>query len=103
MAKQELDVAWQAKIKEFRASGQTQAAWCEENGIKLHILKHWLIKSKRQPVIDKANWVELKLPKKEEKQYSSIIVKIGSASIEVHSNFEPELLSSVVRVLMAQC
>lgn len=63
MAMRKSDVTWQAKIKEFRASGQTQAVWCDENGIKLNTLKYWLIKSKQQPAIDKTNWVELKFPK----------------------------------------
>ncbi|MEK4221773.1 hypothetical protein N1I86_06875 [Bacillus sp. FSL W8-0116] len=36
MSKAELRKEWELRIADFRASGQTQSKWCEDNHVKLH-------------------------------------------------------------------
>ena len=33
-------------VDEMRHSGQTQQAWCDERGIRLRTLRHWIVSGK---------------------------------------------------------
>ncbi len=40
------------QVNDFRASGQTAAAWCSENNLNISTLRYWLTKCKREAKAD---------------------------------------------------
>lgn len=83
------------QVNEFRASGQTAAAWCSENNINITTLRYWLTKCNREVKADlkQETFIELKQTLTKE---APVIVKIGAVSIELYSGFHPETLREVI-------
>ena len=95
--KQEL---WNERIQDFRTSGLSQKAWCEEHGLQVGQLGYWLRKSKTQASSSNGRWLSLDtiaLPG------SGISLRIGSMVLEIERGFDQEVLADVVRSLMAVC
>ncbi len=105
---------WITLIENYKASGLTMAAWCAANQFTLHTLKYWLSKlkgissssysttSKQSspsvfvPLTVKESRISVSAP-------SLLVVRIGEASIELRSGFDPRLLQEVVQVLRSSC
>lgn len=105
MQKNELRKQWEQRIASYRASGQTQAKWCEANNIVLHQLKYWL-KRIEDPALKSASTVSFTPVVIEDqtiKQDDFLQVKVGGVSIEVKPGFNHSLLSDVVRTLKTLC
>lgn len=101
----ELRKKWEQRISAYKASGLTQAKWCETNEISIHQFKYWLRKIKDYPMIGNTNnqWVPVVIEDPEPKLNESIQIRIGVASIEVKSGFNPSLLAEVIKVLKKEC
>ncbi|WP_243293167.1 IS66 family insertion sequence element accessory protein TnpB [Bacillus sp. FJAT-47783] len=99
----ELRKEWERRIADYKASGQTQAKWCESNDISIHQFKYWLKKIKDHHNTVKANnlWVPVVIeePKTKQEVCESLQIKVGSVSIEVTPGFNPSLLAEVIKVL----
>lgn len=54
MPKTDLRNAWATRIREFRTSGQSAAAWCRVNDVKQHQLHYWL---GREKSAEPASWL----------------------------------------------
>ena len=102
---------WETRIAEFRASGQSVSEWCAAHGIRPGRLWYRLRQQRHQ---GKANagsnaapvWLEATVAGaagSEEQDNKRLLIRIGEASVEVRAGFDPELLSAVVRVLLATC
>ena len=104
MTRKELRTKWQARIKEFRKSGQSVPAWCKENNVKVHQLRYWLRKETQKQVestTDKTcSWLPLDLNQSDTE--STLTIHVGQASIEVRPGFDPQLLLDVVNTLQRQ-
>lgn len=93
------------RITDYRCSGLSMSAWCAANQIKREQLKYWLRKSKEDvssgSPTPSTRWVPLTVanPSDTRVSTSSLVVRIGQASIELHSGFNPELLREVVHAL----
>ncbi len=106
MTRAELQKLWEARIAEYRESGQSVKEWCASHeGISPRQLWYWLRKFKNQttaPPESSNRWLPIEISEQGSPE-QSLLVKIGPASIEVRPGFDPALLTQVVQVLMALC
>jgi len=109
MELQSLRQIWETRIADFLASGQSGAAWCAANDLKVHQLWYWLRKfsshhpAKTTPATSTTShdWVSFEWDKSpsEIPSPSVLLVRVGQAVIEVTPGFNPALLNDVVRAL----
>lgn len=78
---------------EFRASGLGQAEWCRQNGYKGRHLQYWVHKLPA-PV----DWLPVPVASGLDTE-APLVVRVGSARIDVRPGFAPDLLRSVVQAL----
>jgi hypothetical protein len=98
----ELRKEWERKIADYKASGQTQAKWCESNDISIHQFRYWMKRIRDHPMEKASNpWVPVVIEDSKPEVCESLQVKVGSVSIEVNPGFNPSLLAEVVKVLKA--
>lgn len=93
---------WKQRILDYQESGLTMKAWCTARDIPFHQLKYWTRKlsmgrRKRQPT----SWVTVTPTPGPSSQESTLVVRMGGASIDIRPGFDPSLLSQVVRALEA--
>lgn len=103
MAKIELRKEWETQVAAFKASGLSVPAWCRAHDVKPHRLRYWL--RKFQTEVEGASstkWVSLEVEKPTVLE-NAILVRVGSASIEVKPGFDATLLSDVVKILKTLC
>lgn len=93
---------WEAKIANYHASGLTAQEWCVANGERLNQLKYRIKQINRAKKANSSAPRWLPVAVNETGRDNTMIVRIGAASIEVKPGFDPDLLSTVVRVL-ASC
>lgn len=102
MTKSELRQEWEARIADFRASGQSGAAWCAAHNIKPNQLWYWLKKfrSAENPSNTQTQWMSVQIDEKlSPTGKSRLLIKVGPAVIEVQPGFNPALLKEVVQAL----
>ncbi len=102
-----LEALWQQRIANFKASGLTQKTWCSENSISYNRLKYWMYKHKPKSKNDHSElttWIPVSvLPETDAKHTNRIVVKIGVASIEIHSGFDQNLFIEVLDAVKKSC
>lgn len=97
---------WKELMSEYKASGKTQAAWCEEKNINLNSFYYWNKKLKKSAynLPEHTSWVPVKIEEETEKSASVLItIKIGNASIELPPGFDEEHLGKILKVLNVLC
>lgn len=98
---------WAARIKDYKASGQTMAVWCSSNGGSIQQLKYWLRKFKNassaKPVSASVRWTSISTNEVPSLPSSSLILHLGPTRIELEPGFNPDLLLSVVKTLQPLC
>lgn len=103
----EMAELWSARIKDYRASGERVATWCERHQVTPRQLWYWMRKLKKAeqqiPVASKPQWVSLRLEETASEGTSPLLVRVGAATIEVKPGFEPSLFAAVVRTLKTLC
>lgn len=108
MSRNKLQEEWEGRIAQYKASGMTQIEWCQHQEISIHKLKYWLYKSDRQKhnSDNKPKWVPLAI-EDESSSFNdtneTMQIKIGQATIEIKSDFDPTFLANVVKVLNTVC
>lgn len=103
---------WIPIIKECHASGISVRLWCQENNVSEKQFYYWQrkikqIASESLPVIDRGSkivQVPVRTVEPATKQNSSkfvpaMVIHIGKAVIELADHVQPELLTSVLKVL----
>lgn len=84
-------------------------AWCNANQVTLHQLKYWLYKAKPSPAASLPpaattnRFVPLAVTEHASATASSLVVRVGAASIELRTGFDSKLLRDVVQALQASC
>ncbi|MCY0900503.1 MAG: IS66 family insertion sequence element accessory protein TnpB [Firmicutes bacterium] len=98
--RQELRQLWAGLVTEFRASGQGQAQWCRQNGYKVRHLHYWLRKfpAPDASASETTAWLPVTVAS-EPQATPSLVVRVGSAVIDVARGFNSDLLRAVVRAL----
>ena len=93
--KQEL---WNGRIEDFRASGLSQKAWCDQEGLPVGQLGYWLGKlDAATDATSNSRWVNLETIAP---SGTGISLRIGSIVLEVERGFDQEVLADVVRSLI---
>lgn len=91
---------WEAKIADYHASGLTAQEWCDANGEQLNRLKYRIkVINKARKAAMPTRWLPVTV---DEPGRNGLLIKVGTASIEVRPGFDRDLLKDVVRVL-ASC
>lgn len=109
MSSEDMAELWAARIKDYRASGERVAAWCERNQVTSYQLYYWMRKqrgSERQlaPTAGgQPKWVALSVQESATAEAPPIVVKIGEAAVEVRTGFDAAVFATVVRTLKALC
>lgn len=96
----ELRQLWAGLVVEFRASGLGQAEWCRQNGYKVRHLQYWVHKlpAPDAPASDPVDWLSVPVASGLDTE-APLVVRVGSARIDVRPGFAPDLLRSVVQAL----
>ena len=87
MSKQANSENWTELINDFQASGQSMAAWCRNNNLKVHQLTYRLRKAKEASAAKPTNWLPVDLGTE-----TALTIKVGPYEIIVSDNFDPVLL-----------
>lgn len=106
MTQEELQQVWTARIKDYRSSGERVATWCERHGVTNRQLGYWMRKLKRleqEKTIGQSPWLSVHVDEDTAIPSSSLLVTVGSATIEVRAGFEPSLLVDVIKTLKTVC
>ena len=100
---------WRTLVAECRSSGKSVRAWCTEHGIGYKTYYRWereilQIASKElaaAPRKEKASPVFAQLPSPASISEKSIVatVRTGSATLDVYSGAEAEIVTALLRVL----
>ncbi len=96
---------WAARIAEFKASGLSGTAWCKAHGLKPHKLWYWLREfqtegSSSEPC---TQWLSVGVRSNRDDSVSSLLVRVGPATIEVSTGFDQALLLDLVKALKPLC
>lgn len=106
---------WEQRYNEFRSSGKSQAAWCNENNINPRTFNFWYLRFKSTKTQSKkqskepVKWLALNTDEINIKsetnpvQTSTINVRIANVTIEVKPGFEPEHLLNIIKTLGKLC
>jgi len=100
MRKEDRQLEWMERLGDYRASGLTMRAWCEERQVSFHKLRYWLRTTKRKESVPAAtaSFVPLTLSEAAATG-ASLVVRVGEARIELEPGFNAELLRDVVQAL----
>jgi hypothetical protein len=106
---------WEKRVNEYRASGQSQAAWCKERNINPNTFNFWYLRfnsEKTQPkqqtkkavkwLALNTNEIEIK-PEANPAQTYTIDITIANVTIAVKPGFNPEHLLNIVKTLGKLC
>jgi hypothetical protein len=99
MKRAEKQQLWETRITDYRTSGQSANDWCATNGLKPWQLWYWLRQDsamKTDPKMKTTTWLPVEL--KEPLPGNTVLIRIGSACIEVKSGFDPALLQLLEQV-----
>lgn len=104
MTPEERRQLWRERVAQFRTSGLSGRAWCIENDIKEHQLWYWVKRIEApSPSTAATQWLPVAVENEGSTTSSALMLRIGSAVIEVQTGFDRTLLASVVEVLTQQC
>ena len=109
MKKVELEKVWKLRVADFRSSNQSLTAWCKTNNLKPNSFRYWLDKDNAKGTVPKAivktQWLRVKIDSdsSENSIQDSLIVKVGSATIEVKEGFNKKLFKDIIEVLIISC
>jgi len=107
-------------VADYLGSELTIEEWCKRNGFKDGQLRYWLRKARQEGFIDRVSqgWACVEVvdndsmdasapviaaDRQQLTDESGLMVRVGSATIEVRPGFNPSLLSEVLRVVAATC
>jgi transposase-like protein len=92
-------------IAAYKTSGQSQTEWCRINNVGLGNLRYWLQKEKKEAISPKETreWLAIAIGEQEPNHNQHLTLQIGQVRIEVKPEFDPTLLSKVVKTLIAIC
>jgi len=92
MANQEKQMLPDERIKAFLASGQSQAAWCQEQGLQANQLGYWLRKYEaRMSQSSGKRWVSME---SESHSHSGVSLSIGNIVLDIEPGFVRQVLVS---------
>ncbi|MFS0647565.1 IS66 family insertion sequence element accessory protein TnpA [Siminovitchia sp. 179-K 8D1 HS] len=109
MTLKEKRVEWKARYDAWKESGQSVAAWCRDQNIKVHQMYYWVNQIERGSSYadtPAANTQWLAVQVEEPFPCSGkdpILLHFGPLTVEVRPGASMSLLSDVIQVLQHQC
>jgi transposase-like protein len=101
MAKQEKQRLWEERIEAFLASGQSQRAWCQEQGLRANQLGYWLRKYKaRMSQSAGKRWISMESTSP---CHSGVSLRVGNIVLDIEPGFSRQVLVDVLHSLMNVC
>lgn len=99
---EQLRETWRQRVAEFRASGQSGAAWCAAYQIKESQLWYWVRRFPAESPSSPSSprFVPVGI---HEAGSDPLVVRVGQAAIEIRPGYDPQLLCQVVQTLSATC
>jgi transposase-like protein len=98
---------WSSRIKDYRASGERAAAWCERHQVSPRQLYYWMAKLKKAdqqtPPTGGPRWVALSVEEAVPVEAAPILVRVGTVVVEVRAGFEPAVFADVIMTLKTLC
>ena len=91
---------WSGLIAEQRSSGISQAAWCRERNLSFNTFCNWRTRLNKEAA--SGGWASVSLDLAPELR-NSITVRVGTATVDLCSGFDPEPLREVVDALEPRC
>ncbi len=94
MSRQASPKNWTELINDFQTSGQSMAAWCHNNNLKVHQLTYRLQKAKESRTQKTTSWLPVDL-----NGDAALTIKIGPYAVIIKDDFDPVLLKKIVLTL----
>lgn len=102
MADKEKQKLWDDRIQVFLTSGQSQRAWCLQQGLPEHQLRYWFAKYKTRASKNVSeHWVAMETSTSS--NGSGVSLRIGNTVLEIEQGFNNQVLEDVLHVLMSLC
>ena len=100
-----VELMWAERVRAWRQSGQTAAAFAEGKGFEASTLRFWSSRLRKKPAVPRIVQLVPKAaenePVTEHSPRPELIIAIGGARIGVRPGFDKELLAEVVSALGA--
>jgi transposase-like protein len=105
MATNELKKEWEVRIADFKASGQSGAAWCAANNVNVHQFYYWVkkFKSSNSADVQSSKWYSLEVSNHLQDPTNNLLIRVGEVTIEVKPDYNPDLLLNVIRTIRTIC
>lgn len=100
---------WEKRIEAFRASGMTQRAYCESNGVKIKAFHYHLMRDRKlRGGASGSNggasgWMPLIIDDMSCPRPGGIRIRIGRVTVEADPGFDAIHLSEVLRAVGSMC
>lgn len=102
MSNQAKQILWNERIDSFLASGLSQRAWCQEQGLPPQQLSYWLRKHHRKEGHPgTSRWVSIDAISTS--SGSGVSLRVGTITLDVEPGFDQQVLADVLRSLMSVC
>ncbi|EYE87116.1 hypothetical protein Q428_15245, partial [Fervidicella metallireducens AeB] len=105
-----LRAQWLERIKAYKASGLTQAAFCKENNLNIKQLSYWVRKyrnieqEQKNNSDESQNWLALDIKNNMSQTEKDVInVRVGKAVVEIKPGFDKNHLLNLLKVLETLC
>ena len=103
MAQTESRHVWESRIADYQSSGLSVSKWCAAHQVNRPQFYYWMRKLTNS-VPTTPQWVTVNVdPQPADEKEPPLLVRVGSAVIEVKSGYNRALLSDVVRTLLTLC
>lgn len=110
MSNEEKINMWTRRVESYKARKCSAIAWSKENNVPLSTLRYWIdkIDNNQKDTSEPKKWIPVEVSNSTDTSYhkpstSGIRIDIGSASILLSSEFDPQTLESVVEILSRKC
>lgn len=87
---------WAARVEQWRSSGKSAKAWCEENSLVYTTFLGWVHRFKKSKKVQPSSFIELK---DQPQSFSGITLEYDDIRINVPLNFDPITLNRCLQVL----
>jgi hypothetical protein len=99
---------WQVRVSDFQSSGLKMTHWCSANQVNLEQMKYWTRKFKKvsavAPIAPSKPFIPLTALEPDSRTTnSSLVVRIGLASIEIQPGFDSQLLHEAIEAISRSC
>jgi transposase-like protein len=93
---------WEERVVSWQASGLSQKAWCEREGVPLSTLRYWRQKLRGGSAPDlESEPASRFIPVSLTQAKTALTIRAGGLSIEVAPDIDLDLLENVLRILKA--